>query len=337
MKEKLLIVEDEPVVALDLQQEVEQFGYEVVGLAESADEALMVVEETRPDLALMDVRIAGKMNGIQTARLRDAYQIPAVFLTSHSDDLTIARAAREMPYGYLTKPFQSQELKATVQVALHKAKVDAGLRQAHRRISATVDGMHEALLLISAAGDIEFMNPSAERLIGRARGQVNGRHIREVLDLRDRRNRPLALVDGRACRGVIEQFGLSLNLSSGECALVDVTLTPLFEDLGRLSGYIVSLRRADERLRSQVIDEVFDQADLFDQAATSMVQMDSSGYIVRVNQALVNETGVEVECLVGRSLSELSQDSDPRIARQLVGRLLHAGETPVSSRPVYLN
>jgi CheY-like chemotaxis protein len=129
MKGKLLIVEDEPIVALDLQQEVERFGYEVVGLAESADEALIAVEETCPDLALMDIRIAGRMNGIQTARrLRDAYQIPAIFLTSYSDDSTVARAAREMPYGYLTKPFQSNELRATVQVALHKAKADAGLR-----------------------------------------------------------------------------------------------------------------------------------------------------------------------------------------------------------------
>ncbi|HEY9126432.1 MAG TPA: response regulator, partial [Acidobacteriaceae bacterium] len=69
MKGKILVVEDEPVVALDLQQEVEQLGLTVVGLAESADEALLIAEEDRPDLALMDVRIVGSLDGVQTARL----------------------------------------------------------------------------------------------------------------------------------------------------------------------------------------------------------------------------------------------------------------------------
>ena len=93
MKAKLLIVEDEPVVALDLQQEVEQLGCEVVGLAESAEEALVAAEICRPELALMDVRIAGSMDGIQTARLlRAAYNVPVIFLTSYSDENTISRA-----------------------------------------------------------------------------------------------------------------------------------------------------------------------------------------------------------------------------------------------------
>src|SRR5580698_10747948 len=80
MTGKVLIVEDEPIVALDLQQELEKFGCEVVALAESADEALLAVEETQPDLALMDLHIVGSLDGIQTARLlRDAYQVPSIF------------------------------------------------------------------------------------------------------------------------------------------------------------------------------------------------------------------------------------------------------------------
>jgi len=109
MTGKVLIVEDEPIVALDLQQELEQFGCEVVCLAQSADEALMAVEESQPDLALMDLHIVGSLDGIQTARLlRDAYQVPSIFLTAYSDDVTIERAVREMPYGYLIKPFQAR-------------------------------------------------------------------------------------------------------------------------------------------------------------------------------------------------------------------------------------
>ena len=103
MKGKVLIVEDEPIVALDLQQELEQLGCEVVGLAESADEALVAAELIRPDLALMDIRIVGSMDGIQAARLlRSVYHVPVVFLTSYSDETTVGRHLKAMGYRKLT-------------------------------------------------------------------------------------------------------------------------------------------------------------------------------------------------------------------------------------------
>ncbi|MGD0787301.1 MAG: response regulator [Terracidiphilus sp.] len=250
MNGKLLIVEDEPIVALDLQQEVEELGFEVTGLAESADEALLAVEETRPDLALMDVRIVGSMDGIQTARLlRDTYEIPVIFLTSYSDDETISRAAREMPYGYLAKPFQSRELKATLQVALHRAKVEAGLRAAHRKIAATFKGMHDALLMVSLTGDIQFMNA------------------------------------------------------------------------------------ASERPPSQAAEGANEEADTFDLVSVPMVQLDGNGHILRVNQALMRESGVAAESLIGRTLKGLSMDPDPRISKQLLRRLLDGDLTVPTAAP----
>jgi DNA-binding NarL/FixJ family response regulator len=95
MRGRVLIVEDEPIVALDLKQELEQLGCDVVGVAESAEEAMAAAELCRPDVALLDVRIIGSMDGIETAKmLRAKHQVPAVFLTSYSDESTISRAAR---------------------------------------------------------------------------------------------------------------------------------------------------------------------------------------------------------------------------------------------------
>jgi PAS domain-containing protein len=197
--------------------------------------------------------------------------------------------------------------------------------------------MHEALLMVSAAGDVEFMNASAERLTGRAREQASGRHIKEVLDLRDTHNRPLSLPDGRSYGYLIEQFGLSLNLSASGTMLVDLTIAPLADEAGRPSGYVVTLRKADERLRSQSIKEEFSEIDAFDLAPVSMVQLDSSGYIVRVNQALLQETGVAADSLVGRTLAALGKDPDPRIAKQLIRNLLQAESTAASTRQYFLN
>lgn len=338
MTGKVLIVEDEPIVALDLQQELEKFGCEVIALAESADEALIAAEESQPDLALMDLHIAGSLDGIQTARLlRDAYQVPSIFLTAYSDDQTIERAVREMPYGYLTKPFQTRELKATLQVALHKAKVDLGLRKAHGRIATTVDGMHEALITTTMTGDIQFINSAAEKLVGRSREEATGRHLREMLDLRDARNQPMPISARHGISSPIEEFGLSLRQPGQASLIVDVAISPVTDSAGMQTGYVLTIRKADERMRSQVVADAFNSADLFELAPMAMVQLDSTGHIVRVNQALVRESGVAMESLVGRTLTGLSMDPDPRIAGKLMHRLLEGGATITTSKPRFSN
>jgi PAS domain S-box-containing protein len=338
MKGKVLIVEDEPIVALDLQQEVEQFGCEVVGLAESADEALMAVEANRPDLTLMDVRIVGSMDGIQTARLlRNMYQVPAIFLTSYSDELTLSRAAREMPYGYLTKPFQHRELKAALRVALHRARMDAMQHCTREAMEATVGGMRESVLTVSLEHEVQFMNAAAEQLTGLTLATARGRKLYEVLDLSDGRQRPLPELNNLENAGVSEEFGWSLKQTDGDPVLVDFTVAPLAAQNGERTGFVVTLRDAGERLRSQAIEETLDEVHSFDQAPMAMVQLDGDGRIVRVNQALLRESGVAVESLVGRTLTGLSMDSDPRIARNLMQKLLEGGTSVATVRARMMN
>jgi PAS domain S-box-containing protein len=99
----------------------------------------------------------------------------------------------------------------------------------------------------------------------------------------------------------------------------------------------LTLRRADERMRSQVVEDAFNASDLFEQAPMAMVQLDSTGHIIRVNQALVRESGVAVESLVGRTLTGLSMDPDPRIAGQLMHKLLQGGATVTMAKPRFSN
>ena len=338
MAGRILIVEDEPIVALDLQQELQDFGCEVVALTQSADEALIAAEEFQPDLALMDLHIVGSLDGIQTARLlREAYQIPSVFLTAYSDDATIARAVRETPYGYLTKPFQTRELKATIEVALHKAKIDAGLRNSHGKITSSVDGMHEALLTVSLSGNIQIINAAAENLIGYSRDYAAGRHLREVLDLRDTRNELVPIPSLHGLRCPVEEFGLLLIHPGGDSFTVDMAISPSSDSGGSQTGYVITLRKADERVRSQAIEDAFNASDLFELAPMAMVQLDDSGHVVRVNQALLRESGVPLESLVGRTLTGLRMDSDPRIAGKLMQGLLEGSTTVTTVKPLFTN
>ena len=338
MRGKLLIVEDEPIVALDLKQEVEQLGCEVIGVAESADEALVAAGVHRPDLALMDVRIVGSVDGIQTAGLlRAAYRVPVVFLTSYSDETTIARAAREMPYGYLTKPFQSGELKATLQVALHKARVDARQSAVHRAMEVTVDGMRDGVLMASSEGRVQFMNASAEALSGWPLTKAKGRLLNDVLKLNDGLRRSVTLLNSQEESVAAEEFGWTLDQPGGGAVLVDLSLTPLAGVGGQHKGVVVTVRDARERLRAQAVNETLDEAHSFDQTPTAMVQLDGNGCIVRVNQALLRASGVPAESLVGRSLTGLSMDADPRIAKDLMHMLLQGGTFMATPRPRLVN
>jgi PAS domain S-box-containing protein len=338
MKGKLLIVEDEPIVALDLKQELEMLGCEVLGVAESADEALVAAGVHRPDLALMDVRIVGSVDGIQTAGLlRAAYRIPVVFLTSYSDETTIARATREMPYGYLTKPFQSGELKATLQVALHKARVDARQNEAHQRLAVTMGGMREGVLMVSSEGRVEFMNAAAEALAGWSLAKAKGRTLNEVLNLSNGNQRSTNLLENREDSISLEEFGWTLNHPNGGSVLVDISLAPLASISGPRKGFVVTVRDAAERMRSQAIEETCDDTHSFDQAPMAMVQLDGNGCIVRVNQALQRESGVAAESLVGRSLTGLSMDPDPRIAKDLMHTLLQGGTFMATPKPRSVN
>jgi PAS domain S-box-containing protein len=330
MKGKILVVEDEPIVALDLQQEVELLGLTVVGQAESADEALMAAEENRPDLALMDVRIVGSMDGIQTARLlREAYGIPVIFLTSYSDESTIKRAARELPFGYLTKPFQRRELRAALEVGLHRVKTEAQQRMEQEAIAATVSGMREGVMLVSAARRVRFMNAAAEDLTGWPIEEAKEKPVDEILRLGDPSQGPPYAI---ASNAAVEEFGVALVRNGGGNILVDVSVSPLSGHAGERLGWVVTLRDAAERLRTQAVEEALEEGHSFHTAPIAMLQLDGSGCIVRVNRTLLEETGVPVESLVGRTLTGLSMDPDPRIARDLMQKLLHGNAQAAVAR-----
>jgi len=122
---RIVVVEDEGIVALDIQSKLEVMGYEVPAVAASAAEALARVEECRPDLVLMDIQIEGDIDGVQAAdQITKQLGVPVVFLTAYSDEDTLERAKATQPMGYLFKPLEERELYATVEIALHRHQSD---------------------------------------------------------------------------------------------------------------------------------------------------------------------------------------------------------------------
>jgi DNA-binding response OmpR family regulator len=130
VKEKILVVENELTTGLDLVLEIEQFGYEVVGLTDRADEALEIAYLLQPDIALIEIGIPGTLDGIHTAGLLlRAFGIPAIFLASNLGPPTLARAEEAFPLGYVAKPHRSEELKAVVEFALRQTRKRTATRR----------------------------------------------------------------------------------------------------------------------------------------------------------------------------------------------------------------
>jgi two-component system, cell cycle sensor histidine kinase and response regulator CckA len=249
----ILVVEDERVVARDIEESLLRMGYDVVGTAASADECLERAETQRPDLVLMDIRIEGALDGIETARiLRTRYDVPVIYLTAFADEQTVARARETEAHGYILKPFRAGELRSAVEIALFKHEMETQLKLREQWLSTTLRAIGDAVMAVDGEGRVKFANPVAERLLGSSSDDLMGRTLPDVFHPIDERTRePIALpspkevADGKSTP--LAQ-GAALVSASGEHPIED-SLSPIIDDSGKLLGAVIVFRDVSEQRR----------------------------------------------------------------------------------------
>ncbi len=181
---RLMIVEDESVVALDLWDSLVGFGYEVVAVAASGAEAVVQALGTRPDLIFMDIRLGPGMDGVQAAEeIRRQLDVPIVFLSAYTDEKTLAKAKRTGPFGYLVKPFSDPELRTTVEMALYKHAMEVQLADREKWLSTTLRSIGDGVIATQADGKVLFMNPVAQKLTAWSEDEALGREFSQVFRL----------------------------------------------------------------------------------------------------------------------------------------------------------
>ncbi|MEZ4950381.1 MAG: response regulator [Saprospiraceae bacterium] len=122
---KILMVEDDMIIAADISMHLTKLGFEVMGIYTKAEEAIKILEGSQPDIILMDIVLSGNMNGIEAAKIiLDRFKVPVIFLTSNSDDSTFKKAIAAKPYAFISKPFQKSDLERTLQLTIHRIKVE---------------------------------------------------------------------------------------------------------------------------------------------------------------------------------------------------------------------
>ena len=165
-KGKILVVEDEALVARELESQLTNMGWEVAGIAYGS-EAVELARRTQPDLLLTDIRLKDGINGIEVAQeICQEIDIPVVFLTAYSDDQTVEKAKSVTPFGYIIKPVDNRELKITIEMALYKFRVDKELKETQQLLQTALTCIGNALVFVDGIGQVVDANKEAESLLG---------------------------------------------------------------------------------------------------------------------------------------------------------------------------
>ena len=183
---RLLVVEDEALVAEEIRDRLGRLKIEVVAVADTGEQALRAMVETQPDLVLMDIRLKGALDGIEAAALiRERFDVPVVYLTAHSDPSTLDRAMRGVSFGYVLKPFQEKDLRIAIASAVSRARAEQSAKDRSAIQAAMLAEIADGVVAIDPLGQVSFLNAAAEAITGWTLGEAAGRPMQEVLRLVD--------------------------------------------------------------------------------------------------------------------------------------------------------
>jgi diguanylate cyclase (GGDEF)-like protein/PAS domain S-box-containing protein len=247
--ENILIVEDEKIIALDLQRRLERFGYSVVGMASDGPEAIALARDRSPDIILMDIMLSGGMDGIEAAKLiRARFGIPVIFLTAYTDEKTLERAKEVEPFGYIVKPFKERELYTTIDIALYKNSIDKKLRKQERLFSAILHSINDGIIATDTDMAVGFMNKVAESITGWTEAAAKGRHAGAIISIQDQRTQRELLGAAPPKVDAKPYFFKEAVIKNaiGQTLLVDGSITRIHEKENESDGYLVTLRDITE-------------------------------------------------------------------------------------------
>jgi diguanylate cyclase (GGDEF)-like protein/PAS domain S-box-containing protein len=252
--EKILIVEDERIIAIDLQRRLEKFGYTVLGIVATGEQAVLKAQETLPDIILMDIMLSGKVDGIEAATIiKNTLQIPIIFLTAFSDEKTLERAKQAEPFGYILKPFKEKELYTTIDIALYKYGVDKKLKKQEHWLSAILNSIEDGIIATDTQGLIQFMNPKSEAITGYSEEAAKNVPLEKVLVFSEGKDKPpipfvISDNSGRPTTPFIFKNTAIENIN-GDLIPVEGSVALIIDRDGKRDGQVIAIRDISEMKR----------------------------------------------------------------------------------------
>ncbi|MGQ9800411.1 MAG: HD domain-containing phosphohydrolase [Candidatus Saccharicenans sp.] len=242
-KARILIVEDENLVARDLHNMIRALGYGVTDVAQTGEAVLQSVSRVKPDLALMDIVLKGNTDGITVASaLWEKHGIPVVYITSSADDLTFERAKLTEPFGYLIKPFEERELELTIETALYKARMQLLIKEKEQWLSTILKSIGDGIIVLNTQGRIAFINSIAQKLTGWSEEEALGQPFASIFRLKEN--------SLHLNKTFHSQEGVLIS-RSGQEKPIEQALAELPEEWGQKTGQVIVFRDITARKKAE--------------------------------------------------------------------------------------
>ncbi|HML06285.1 MAG TPA: methanogen output domain 1-containing protein [Methanobacterium sp.] len=262
---KILVVEDESIVAMDIKHRLEAMDYDVPEIVSSGEDAVEKAALLIPDLILMDIVLRGDMDGIQAAQIiKDNYDIPIVYLTAYSDEKTLKRAKITGPFGYIIKPFEDRELHSAIEVALYKHEMESKLTASEKWLSTTLESIGEAVITTDDIGNVTFMNPMAQKITGWDQEDSIGNPLENIFKIIDEKTGEHVdfSIDTLLEKDSITDINDNILLitKQGTKLPINNTNAPIMDDKNKKNGIVlvfqdITQRRIAEKEREQLLKE----------------------------------------------------------------------------------
>lgn len=329
---KILIVEDENIVAMDIQLCLKNLGYAAPVTFDSGEEALSHMKEDPPDLVLMDIRLAGEMDGVEAAEVvRSKFGIPVVYLTAQVDNVTLERAKCTGPFGYILKPFEERDLHTTIEMALAKHQIERRLRESEEHMRRIFENALDAVVTMDGNGRITQWNPQAETIFGWQRDEAVGRSVAEtIIPQRYREGHTHGLQHflttgaGPLLDRRIDEF-TALHRDGREFP-VELSISPV--KCGETYSFSAFIRDITERRQTRERLEKSEQKyrTLVETTDTGYVIIDGAARVIDANAEYVRLAGhLTLRDILGRSVLEWIAEHDRERNTEEITRCLERG------------
>ncbi|HEX3035438.1 MAG TPA: PAS domain S-box protein [Thermodesulfobacteriota bacterium] len=316
---QIMVVEDEGIVAQDIETTLQSLGYSVPYVASNADEAIAKAEEIHPDLILMDIVMPGERDGVEAAEeIKDRFHIPVIYLTAYADDETLRRAKVTEPFGYILKPFQKRELYTQIEIALYRHALEQKLKESEEWFSATLQSIGNAVIATDKAGMIKFLNPMAEALTGWKKSEVLGKELPHIFKIINEETR--LPIENPVTK--VLQDGIAVNLANHTVLLtrdgsernIDNFGAPIYDKTGGVIGVVLVFHDVTERKRAE---EVLKESEekyrtLVEHSYDLICETSIDGRFLYLNPNFKDVLGYEPTELLGRNIFEnIHPDDSP--------------------------
>lgn len=274
---KILVVEDERIIALNLTENLESLGYAVVGIAASGEKAVEKATQLCPDLVLMDIQLKGNIDGIQAAeKIWETLSIPVIFVTGHSDQSTLERATITAPFGYILKPVKEKELSVAISIALQRYERE-------QLLSAILRGMGDGVIVVDKEHRVKSLNKVAESLTGWQLSEARELPLTEVFNLVDEQTQQP--VDNPVTAALQQdailylQENTLLMSKNGTTIPIGDSAAPIKDNKGDLAGAVLVFRDISDRKRAELaIRQQLEKEQKLNQLQTQFIHTVSHEY-----------------------------------------------------------